>query len=223
MSTRKLTEEVIQEMITLRENSVPYHAIADLFGVSTSTVCVELRARGVVKPSLVKKARKRSDPLQEEVLDQMITLRQNGGTYSAIAEALGTSVSVVSDELRARQIKRTHNPRPHPQNQQRLEEIYALRLQGLTLEKIGERHGICRERVRQILRTHPEYTPAPRHRNILTPVQKNQKALQKPLLARQEQMKVRMLSAQGLTQAEIVRRTGLGANKVSALLNPKNW
>ena len=223
MPTRKLTNEVIQEMITLRKNSVPYYAIADRFGVSTSKVFTELRASDVVKPSLRKKASNRSDPLQETMLNQMITLRQNGETYSAIAQALGLSVNVVSGELRERQIKRNYNPR----TRLRLEEIYALRLQGLTLAKIGERYGISRERVRQILKTHPEYTPNLKRRGAsspgLTPLQKNQKALQKPLLARQGQMKVRMLSAQGLTQGEIAQKTGLGANKISALLNPKNW
>lgn len=85
--------------------------------------------------------------------ERMIELRQKGETLQKIASAAGVSVGKVFAMTGGR-----HGPERSPYtkrvetNQERDAEIRQLISEGYNLSEAGRIHGLCRERVRQILK-----------------------------------------------------------------------
>lgn len=78
----------------------------------------------------------------------------SGKGRQELADEVGVSYSIIVTTLLKAGVKAPNRPRTagaFKRNAERTENFKSMYLAGLTLEQIGERHGITRERVRQVL------------------------------------------------------------------------
>ena len=104
------------------------------------------------------------------------------GYATAIARGLGVRMQPIGCPLGSR-----HKTKSKPVNVRRNREMWELRKNGLSLQKIGEMHGITREAVRQVLKMFPSL-PNPSRETL-------------------PRDKIKALAVAGLTRKEIARKT----------------
>lgn len=97
---------------------------------------------------------------QCELKVQIILLSDQGKSLREVGEALNVKFGVVAYWRRMSLIPPGARGRPHGymnrETRARVEKVFALRLTGLTYQKIGDELGITRQRVEQILREYRE-------------------------------------------------------------------
>jgi DNA-binding CsgD family transcriptional regulator len=151
-----LSLEVREQIIKLRKEGYIDSAIVRMLGVSQPSVHKICKAAGIPKPELRKQLGRRTKHFySNDQRQEIVSLRKQGYVIRAIAEKLDLNERCVNHACKHAGLGGTighlgRKPMGTSPFSERNGEMRDLRGQGLTLQQIGDKYGITRERVRQL-------------------------------------------------------------------------
>lgn len=189
ISSRKLNDRQVEEVIKMYESGKAVYKIAEEFGVSTSSIFKRLKEEGV---------RGRRHRLSEEEKQRIVALYKEGATYRQIEERFGIgSASISSIIAPFRKGRKNHNL-----TESEIDDIVKLYESGQSVFRIAEELGVSK------------YTVY-RHLKIRHVFQRPEKTLK---LTDKELSEVAEMYINGCSHAEIRQRYGIAENTVRKYL-----
>ena len=189
ISSRKLTDRQVGEIIKMYESGETVYKIAEELGVSTSSIFKWLKAMGV---------RGRRHRLSDEEKERIVVLYKEGATYRQIEERFGISSGRIAGIIAPFRKGRKN----HHLTESEIDDIVRLYESGQSVFRIAEELGVS------------EYTVY-RHLKTRHVFRRPEKALK---LTDKELSEVAEMYINGYSHAEIRQRYGIAENTVRKYL-----